>query len=154
MGSKDQISVEELKKKLKLNNFEEYNSLFELTTIKDEEFTLREARRKIASRYDYIMNILNSFLHPDVTIIELNDADSLNDVDRDEVQDILRIAHVIIKKHQMLEIVSDDKREQIFLAESFVTYKTIYPRVIKMIEKTMKQIISKDSSKESMNYLG
>jgi hypothetical protein len=154
MGTKEQINTEELKKKLKLSNFDEYNSLFELSSIKDEEFALREARRKVVSRFDYLMSILNNFLHPDSTIIELNDADSLNDGDREEVLDLLRQASIIFKKHQMLEIASDDKREQAFLTESFNLYKSIYPRVIRMIGKTMKQIISKDPGKESMNYLG
>jgi hypothetical protein len=154
MSSKEQLNLEELKKKLKLNNFDEYNSVFELSTIKEEEFVHREARRKIISRFDYVMNILNNFLHPDSTIIELNDADSLTDGDRDEALDLLRQISVIIKKHQMLEIASDDKKEQAFLIESLTAYKSIYPKVIKMIEKTMKQIISKDLGKESMNYLG
>lgn len=147
-------SIAKPKELKNIDNYEELDRFFEVSSIKDPEFLLREVRRKIIEKYEGVIDIFNSFLHPDTNIIQVNDTYTLSSEDKDEIIKILRQFTVIIKNHQLLEIESNDDEELKFCSTALETYKANVKIIKRIISKVQQSYMNNIKVKDEVHYLG
>jgi hypothetical protein len=139
---------------LKLNNYSELDNFFEISSIKDEEFILRNIRRKIIEKFEQVIDIFTTYLHPNSVFIEMYDARSLDEKDHEQLVKILKDFAVIIKQYHLLEIESNDDSEKEFFNNALNIYKSNLVILKSMIEKVKSAYGVEDILMDRAHYLG
>jgi len=89
---------DKLKGKYYLPIFEEINNEFEISTIENEEFLLREIRRKIGEKIEEHIKILESLLQPDT--VSLSDLYEYRFFSDEERKDIFKLFRDLVSFHR------------------------------------------------------
>ncbi|MFT4297656.1 MAG: hypothetical protein ACMXX5_00510 [Candidatus Woesearchaeota archaeon] len=141
-------------KQLNLENYDELDRLFEISSVKEEVFILREIRRKIAEKFESAINLLSSFLNPGSAFIDIHDARALDDKDHELVANILKSFSIVLKEHYCLEIESDDSAEKIFFKNALESYKKHIKDLKSIICKVKDSYNADEMAKEYTHYFG
>ncbi|MCB9358754.1 hypothetical protein H6503_02390 [Candidatus Woesearchaeota archaeon] len=137
-----------------IDNLDMLEHYFEISSIDDKEgHIIRNVRRKIVDKLESIIITFSNFVNPDSTLIQIHDAQALDDKDRLRIVEILKDLARLVKEHQVLEIDSEDVIEKKWIKESLQSY-------IKHL-KSMKDLINKikesydvEDIKIDVSYLG
>ena len=139
--------------KIGIKNVDEFDKYFEITSIKDEGFLLRQVRRKIADKFDHVIQMLTHYIEPD-GLTQFNDAHALSEDDRNDVMRILKEFSILYKEHVMLEIESSDNEEKEYCRKSLDIYKANIKALKSLLVKIKESYSKEESIKTSADYLG
>ncbi len=148
------MEIKEIKEKTGLNNIDELEHLFEISLISDETLLLRQIRRKIVSHLEKIVDLLSSYLHPDSSLIQINDAHALDDRDRKAIMRIIKDFSLLLKDDVLLEVESEDDAEKEFCAKALDSYKASISKIKEIVVKIKSAYLSDDIIKDDVGYVG
>lgn len=150
--------MEELYNKLKkehgLPDLEVMDKEFEITTIEEERFLLREIRKKIDEKAEGITKILEGILHPDNTFSSLREADVFTDKEREKILELYQKLMYQHRKSTELGIEDSDKKNIEFINGFMEEWPKIKQEALESVSK-LKESWTKDiTKKEVVGYLG
>ena len=139
---------------LKLEDFHDLDNYFEISSVDETDFLLREIRRKVTDKFEDVIEVLNSFMYPDTSnIMEITEANTFQSQDRDMIAEILQAFSIQVKMHQMLEVESQETGEREFVKSALAIYKENIPKIKQLILKA-KNSYKITKIKETVHYLG
>ena len=152
--SEVQKKYDELKKKHALPNFSDINNEFEVSSIENEDFLLREIRRKIDERIEVFVKILNTILQPETNVAELHECRDFTDLEKEDIFELYKMLMQIHDSALIAGISCDEKEDARFISETFKGWQPIKKQIIEIIKK-MKDSWKKDFTiSEELGYLG
>lgn len=134
--------------------YDELNNVFELSDLEEDEFVVREVRRKIIEKFAGMIGSLDNFLNPDSTYIQMFDAHALVDKDRNEIMTLIAVFGAQLKLHKLLEYKPNKEDDKAFCISSLGLYKENVDSVCKILEKVKISYDKIDNEKQNINYLG
>jgi len=142
-------------KKFKLPKFKDLDVEFEISTLENHGFLLRNILRKIEEKLEFYIDTINNLLQPDMaSLVSLHELRFFTD---DEKNDIYRIFKILVKtSRNIIELVleHDEKNQADFLNKFFDQWLGIKIELINYIGK-MKDSWEKETSiKEDLGYFG
>ena len=152
MGIKEKY--QELSKKHKLPPFKETDQEFEISTIEEEEFLLREIRRKIAEKIEAYSNILHSLIHPEANLCEMYECRAFTDGEKDNIFNIYKKLMFFSRYSIETSVDENDEKTAKFISDFWKDWgdikKVLLPTMKKVKESWLKDI----DVKEELGYMG
>lgn len=128
---------EEYKKlKYKLPDFNELNNEFELNTIKNKNFLLRQIRRRINEKVIFYCKILEGLLYPNTSdIIGMHEIMSFSEVEKKKLSDFYKKLMVFERQSLKLDVNPNNEEDIKYINEIFKSWKKFKEEMINITEK-------------------
>ena len=110
---------DKLKAKYNLPDFDSMNSDFEISSLEDGEFLLREVRRKIFDKLDKFSKVLESILQPEAVISDMQECHAFNEKQKTQIYNMFK--KLMYFKHLSTEtaIEETDELSAVFISAAF-----------------------------------
>ncbi len=145
-----------LKKKYSfLPNFRELNNEFEITTIENTEFLVREIRRKIGEKFSTFMDRLARTLQPEtISISDFYEFRCFNTDEKTKLFNLFKELRFQYRHFMHLDLLMDDKKEAEAIRDSLKFWK-IFRKKLEPYFKSLEQCWAREyKEKEILEYLG
>ena len=144
-----------LTKKYSLPNFKEINKEFEISTIENEQFLLKEIINKITDRIDFFSSLLEDLLQPDPSLLRsMYEAKIFNDEERKNIYNLYKQLMVINRQSVGVSLEKEEKEEADFIKKTFDEWKELKTSISKIIDRTKDSWKKETDSKEELGYFG
>jgi hypothetical protein len=144
-----------LNKKYKLPEFNEVNVEFEISSLEDKVFLLRNILRKIIEKLEFYIDLLSNLLQPDAA--SLSSMHELRFFTEEDKNAMYRLFKKLMKAHRsIIEAVleTDEKSQADYLKDFFVEWKAMKKELLAYV-KRMRESWDKDTSiEEDVGYFG
>jgi len=144
----------ELKKSYKLPDFAQLNNDFEISTIENEEFLLREVLKKIDDRMEAFVKILNSILEPETNLCDLHQCKAFDDDEKGRIFELYKKLMVFHNSALIVSIEADDKAIAGLISEIYTDWGNAKKQMIDILKKTRASWKVDVDIKEELGYLG
>ena len=138
-----------------LPEWEKINKEFELALIEQEHFLLRQIKRKIAEKFEPVMDLLEHSLNPDPnSFSDMYECRCFTNGEQKQILDIFR--HLMEQYRSLLEtdLIGDDNKDAETIRRLYDTWhenkKLLLPLLKKIRECWQKHV----EPKEILEYLG
>ena len=149
------IKYTELKKKYKLPDYDMLNDEFEISTIEDADFLLREIIRKVLVLWETPIKLLEGLLQPDTaSLSDLNEYRSLNENEKAGAYKTYRSLMVLQREATALLLEMDNANIAAFISGLLPEWKKIKKELIVIVRKASDLWKNDSSVKEDLGYLG
>ena len=150
-----QKNYEELKKKYKLPEFNLVDSEFEISTIENDIFLLREIRKKIIDKIETFCKLLEELIQPESTSLStMHEVKVFEDEEKEKIYTLFKMLMKFHRTGFLLAINDDDKKEAQFINDVMAHWKEIKADITKIVEK-LRDSWDKDLDiQEKVGYLG
>jgi hypothetical protein len=149
-----QKKYNELAKKHKLPEYSAINHDFEICTIENEDFLLREVRRKIVEKIDKFLPVLDSVLMPDTNIADMQECHVFTDKQKAKMYELYKkMMHL---QRYSFEVAIDEAEESsaAYIKEAFESWQSI-KKELKTTIATLKDSWKQDTDiNEVLSYMG
>jgi hypothetical protein len=144
-----------LSKKYKLPKFKEIDSEFEISTLEDTRFLIKNILRRISEKLEFYIELVSSLVHPDAS--SLSNMYEVRYFSDDEKNDIYKLFKKLMKiNRSMIKAVldGDEKGEADFLNKFYKEWEYLKKELLVYIGK-MKDSWEKQSTiEEDTAYFG
>ena len=144
-----------LSKKYKLPKFKEIDAEFEISSLENEKFLIKNILRNISEKLEFYIEFISNLVHPDGTSI--SSMYEIRFFSEDEKNDMYNLFKRLMKiDRNIVEIVlkNDEKEQSDFLNKFFTDWQNMKKELLKYIEK-MKDSWEKQSTiEEDIGYFG
>ena len=142
-------------KKYGLPSFKDLNNEFEISSIENENFLLREIINKIVDRTDFFSRLFEDLLQPDPSLLRsMQEAKIFNEEERKVIYDLYKKLMVINRKSVEISLNRDEKEEANFIKKSFDEWKELKTSTSQIVDKIKDSWKKETYSKEKLSYLG
>jgi len=135
MEQKIKKKYNELKEKYSLPDFGEINPIFSIYKIENEDFLLKQIRKKIIGKTISMSEILENFLHPDTTLSDIYECRVFSDSERDRIFKIYKKLKILEKESIELSLEPDEKMEAEFIKNVWNSWDDIKQEMLFFIRK-------------------
>lgn len=145
-----------LKKKYSfLPNFTELNNEFEITTIENTDFLLREIRRKMGEKFSIFMDRLARTLQPEtISISEFYEFRCFTTDEKTELFALFKELRFQYRHFMNLDLMINDKKEAEAIRDALKFWQSFRKKLLPFFE-TLEQCWKKEyEEKEILEYLG
>lgn len=137
-----------------LVSYDELNHFFEIYSIEEEDFYLRDIRRKITERFDKFTKIVESLLQPDAVISDMQECHVFSDSEKSKMYEMYKKMMYVSRLSYLVALDESEEDSVKFISESFEIWKGIQEQLKDILLK-LKDSWKKDSSiSEVLNYMG
>lgn len=146
-----------LAKKYKLPNYEALNQDFEIETLDDTNFLLRNVRNKIGEKMEFCIKLLTSILQPEQNITDLQECKMFSDEQKKKIYLLYKNLMVQMRFTGVLSMASTEKEEASYLATFYAEWsaKNGYRDQLRKILQTLKDSWAKGTEAEDdLGYMG
>ena len=157
MKMKNKIEEEYTKlcKRHKLPKFEEIEKEFEISSLENEKFLIRNILRKIAEKLEIYIDAIGNLVHPDGS--SLSSMHEIRFFSDDEKNDMYKLFKKLMKTNRDIAatvLSGDEKNESDFLNNFFAEWPDMKKKLLIYLGK-MKEAWEKESSiEEDLGYFG
>ena len=145
---------QKLAKQYKLPSFDSLNNEFEISTIEETEFLLREIRRKIDEKLELYAKVLEPVLQPEANVCDMHECKALNDEEKKIAYDIYKKIMHINRFSIETSIKEDNKKTSIFINKIWHDWDKIQKDFLNIIVKLKESWLSEGDSEEVLRYMG
>ncbi|MEE9525464.1 MAG: hypothetical protein V3V78_02545 [Candidatus Woesearchaeota archaeon] len=145
---------QELSKKHNLPSFEELDKEFEISTIENEEFLLREVRRKIIEKIEAYTKFLEEILQPETTLANMYEAKVFDEDERNEIFKLYQRLMSLDRLSMELALDENDDKTSKFIKDFFEEWNEIKENLSKFVKKAKEEWLKETDIKEKLRYLG
>ncbi|MBU3941569.1 MAG: hypothetical protein KKF74_01520 [Nanoarchaeota archaeon] len=135
MEQKIKKKYNELKDKYSLPDFDEINPIFSIYKIENEDFLLKQIRKKIIGKTTSMSEILENFLHPDTTLSDIYECKVFSDLERDRIFKLYKNLKILEKESIELSLEPDEKTEAEFIKNVWNSWDNIKQEMLFFIRK-------------------
>jgi len=144
-----------LKEKYSLPNFKEINKEFEISTIENEHFLLKEVINKITDRIDFFSRIFEEVLQPDPSILRsMYETKSFNDEERKTAFSLYKKLMLINRQSVEVSLKKEERQEADFIKKAFDEWKELKTSISRIVDKLKDSWKKEADSKQELGYLG
>ncbi|MBD3361240.1 hypothetical protein GF358_00445 [Candidatus Woesearchaeota archaeon] len=145
-----------IKKKYKiLPDYDELNIEFEIGYINNEEFLLREIRRKMNEKFIIFMERLCRILQPEgISIVEFYEFGCLTKDQKAELFNLLKELRFQYRRFINLDLILDYKEEAKTIRDGLKFWKSFRKKILPFFELVENCWAREYSEKEILKYLG
>ena len=144
-----------LSKKYKLPKFKEIDAEFEISSLENEKFLIKNILRNISEKLEFYIEFISNLVHPDGSSI--SSMYEIRFFSEDEKNDMYNLFKRLMKiDRNIVEMVlkNDEKEQSDFLNKFFTDWQNMKKELLKYIEK-MKDSWEKQSTiEEDIGYFG
>ncbi|MFH0868318.1 MAG: hypothetical protein V1831_03315 [Candidatus Woesearchaeota archaeon] len=155
MENKIEPEYDKLCKKYKLPKFSEVDQEFEISSLENERFLIRNTLRKISEKLETYGDAIGNLVHPDGS--SLSSMYEIRFFSEDEKDDMYKLFKKLVKANRNIaEVVlsADEKKEAEFLNSFFNEWLGIKKELLAYLSK-MKECWGKESTiKDDLGYFG
>ena len=135
MEQKIKKKYNELKEKYSLPDFGEINPIFSIYKIENEDFLLKQIRKKIIGKTISMSEILENFLHPDTILSDIYECKVFSDSERDRIFKLYKKLKILEKESIELSLEPDEKMEAEFIKNVWNSWDDIKQEMLFFIRK-------------------
>ena len=144
-----------LSKKYKLPKFNEIDSEFEVSSLENERFLIRNILRKIAEKLEFYIDIIGNLVHPDAS--NISSMYEIRYLTNDEKNNTYLLFKKMMKTHRgIIGLVpnNDEKQQTEFLNSFFAEWIGIKKELIIYIGKIKDSWDKESTIEEDIGYFG
>jgi len=153
MEPKIEKAYNKLKERYSLPDFEALNKEFEISTIENEDFLLREIRKKIADKINTMCGFFEGLLSPD-NIAAIYEYKAFDDNERKKVFELYKKLKVLEKLSLELSLNPYEEKHAEFINDFFNSWEKIKDEIITIIRKIKAFWEKKSTKKDNEEYFG
>ena len=146
---------EKLSKKYKLPKFKDIDSEFEISTLENSNFLMRNILRKIEEKLEYYAEVIGNLVHPDAS--NMSTMYEIRFFSDDEKNDMYMLFKKLMKANRSileLIVINDEKKQAEFIKIFFIEWLVLKKELIVYLNK-MKECWEKSSTiEEDLGYFG
>ena len=146
-----------LAKKYKLPAYDVLNHEFEIETLEDTAFLLRNIRTKISEKMEFCIKLLTSILQPEQNITDLQECKMFSDEQKKKIYLLYKNLMVQMRSAGVLSMTSTEKEEAAYLTLFYAEWsaKKGYCDQLKTILQTLTDSWAKGTEAEDdLGYMG
>lgn len=135
--------------------YNELNDEFEISSIENEEFLLREIRKKIGEKFSAFMERLATILQPEsISISEFYEFRCFSNDEKTKLFNLFKELRFQYRHFTHLELLLDDKKDAEAIADSLKFWKGFRKKLLPYFA-ALEQCWAKEyAEKEILEYLG
>ncbi|MBD3354707.1 hypothetical protein GF361_01835 [Candidatus Woesearchaeota archaeon] len=150
-----QKKYEKLKKKYRLPSFDDINNEFEISSIDNDDFLLREIRRKISEKIEaYTKFLEEQALQPSTDVANMYEFKVFDDEERREIFNIYKRLMFFSRFSIEAGLYENDEKTAEFIKSVLDEWKEIKKKIMKFIVKVKKSWMEEKDIKEDLGYMG
>ena len=138
--------------KLEKPSYDDLDKEFEISTIEETNFPIKEIRKKIAEVFESYVKVIESLLQPESDIIALHEYNYITEKDRKELHEIFRKLMYYIRYSNELSL--DGMRNEDFIKKAYNDWISMKPRLKTVFAKVKESWNKQIKSSEEIGYLG
>ena len=142
------------RKRFNLPDFNKIDFEFEISSLEETKFILREVRRKMIDKIEHFINLLEEVLQPETTVANLHEC---NFFDQEEKEKIFRLYSKLMRlnrKSLCLDLSPNDKEEADFIITLFNEWIDLKKDVALVLNKMKESCEIEAETKENPQYFG
>lgn len=143
-----------LAKRYKLPSFDSINDEFEISTIEEKAFLLREIRRKMTERIELYTKILNGLLQPEAVLSDMYECRIFTDEEKEGIFDVYKRLMFLNRLSIDTAIDEDDKRTSKFINDVWKEWPKLKKKFSGFVKKMKDGWLKETKIKEELRYLG
>ncbi|KHO46773.1 MAG: hypothetical protein QS98_C0001G0032 [archaeon GW2011_AR3] len=143
-----------LEKKYRLPDYSFLQQNFDIDMIEPERLTLREVRRKMHEKIEWIAKVLESWLQPDTNLQNLYEVGIFNEEDKKKVYLIYKELMSLHSSSLILEIQGNDELNAEFIRDFGDRWKILRTQVLKYFENVKIGWNKESQIEEKLGYFG
>lgn len=145
---------EQLNKKYSLPAFEKLDNEFEVSSIENKQFLLKEIRRKITDKIEAYAKILEALLQPDTaSVSSMRECRFIEDKEKEEIYTLYKKL-MIIDRSSIIASLGDDRQAADFIKNSFEEWNKLKSDIMPIAEKLKSSWENEKDIKEELEYFG
>lgn len=151
------VAYAKLAKKYALPEYESLNQDFEIETLEEMGFLLRNIRNKISEKMEFCIKLLANILQPEQNITDLQECKMFNDEQKKKIYLLYKNLMASMRSAGVLSISSTEKEEAAFLTAFYAEWsaKNGYREQLKKVLQTLKDSWTKETDVEAeLGYMG
>jgi hypothetical protein len=145
----------DLEKEFKLPKFEALNDDFDIDTIDTSaKHPVKEIAKKMFERVELFKKILETTLQPDVSILSMQEAESLGEKDHETLADVLRRLMRLDRTLLIAELENSDELYVGFIKDTAKEWSAIKTDLRPIFQRMHSSWSTKRTTKQLHHYLG
>lgn len=147
------MKYEELKQKYNLPELDKINFEFEID--KENEFILREIRRKINTKVNAYLDIIEGVIQPEASSMsQMYEVNFMTEKGKQKALDFYKRLMKISRWSDEIAITLDEEQEAEFIKKVFEEWKDIKSDMVTIIQKMKKSWEKELKQDNDMRYMG
>lgn len=142
-------------KKYSLPSFKKLDLDFQISSIENEKFVLREIRKKISHKIEHFTEIIGSLFEGEASISNIYEMKVLTDSKKEEVFKIFKELMKYSRQANILSLSYEEKQEADFIKEFYSKWEDLKEKIRKYLT-LLKDSWDKESdiNEDLQSYLG
>jgi GTPase SAR1 family protein len=146
---------QKLSKKYNLPPFEKIDDEFEISTIDNQIFLLREIRRRLIEKLEIIIKLFDELIQPDASSYsQLYECRAFNDEEKKELYHLYKNLLALDRESLIVGLQTDNKKEADFINKVLNKWLEDKERIIRIVSKLKKSWETESKSDEELGYFG
>ena len=133
--------------------FAEMDKYFEVSSLEEESFPVREVRRKVVEVLSLYVKFLEELLHPDSSAA-MHEVSQFTDEEREKVLLLYRKLKKFERMGAAVALTFDDAKQVAFVSDVFTSWKGLVSELQGITTKLVSAWDVKVSSKKDNGYFG
>ena len=146
----------ELKKKLKLPEFRELDSEFEISDLEETNFLLRAIIRRIAEKLDFYSTMLEEVLQPDTSnLYAMHETKFFDEDEKKQMYELYTKLMNFNRQSIEVSLEQNEKNEADFITNLLNEWKVLKQELLRFVKKMRASWKTEEADiKEDLGYLG
>jgi|ETN02SMinimDraft_2_1059926.scaffolds.fasta_scaffold123328_2 hypothetical protein len=150
-----QTEYEKLSKKYKLPKYHDMDLVFEISTIENTNFLLRNIIGKIIEKTEYHTKFLEEFIQPDAASLSgMHEIRFFSDDEKHKIYILYKKLMKLNRNAVEVDLSQEEGKEADFILNAFNTWQEMKDELLSHVKK-MKECWEKETNmEEELGYLG
>ena len=148
-------TYEKLRKRLKsLPTFEKLDFEFEIRSIEEGGFLLREIRKRIMEKLDSYAQYINELLQPEPTVANLRESQDFTSREKTEMYDLYKRLMIAHRAGMEVSIDGDDAAHAAYIAEICKDWEKVKKQMLAILKKVKAAWLKDTEVDVDVGYFG
>lgn len=147
------MPYKEIAKKYNLPSYEALDKEFDFSGMEETPFVLREIRKKILEKLNYIKEILEDTLQPEASLSAIIECKYFTDKQKEKLYSTYRQIMQIMRHGLMVVALEDEEKDAQFIKETYKEWQTL-KKEIADLAKVLQTCWIQEEKEEKDKYLG
>jgi len=147
-------AYETLKQKHDLPELNFMEEKFEISTLDESPFLLRDIRRRMNDRIEFMIKVLDGVVQPDTVFTDMHEFKSLNEEDKKTALQLYKRLMKMNRTAVVLAIKSTNEEEAAFIRTSSSSWDNVQDSLARIMAKIRDSWTRDFDVEEEVGYLG
>jgi len=143
-----------MRKKYDLPDFSLLDSEFEISSIEDDKFPLREIRKKITEKIDLFNKLLEEAIQPETNLVCMHECKAFSEEEKAEIYETFKKMMAFQRSSVLAYLANDEKSYAEFIKSFMKEWPSIKKDLSKFLQKLRDSWSEEKELKEDLEYMG